>query len=329
MPRILKTLETVALKLTGGSPASDKVIVSDADGNASWQKIVNANVDTSAGIQFSKMETGSPNQIVRANASGVGEFAYLAVDVPIGTVVPYLFPTPPVGFLSCDGSTLSRNDYADLFALANSAGLIGTMFGAGDGSTTFTLPDMQGRTIVGVGTHSDVSALGASDNLAASSRTPKHTHTVPAHDHTVPAHYHGRGTLGVSVSGTVGTTNIDHVHYSGNGQPIATHVGGYSTAPSGSGAATVSGIVNATAGMSANANHSHTFSGSATTSGSIGNTSGSDGDSSLTTSGESLTSDVTTVPYIALNYIIKATYSTLLGDSHAEASEAFTVFMGN
>lgn len=141
MPRFLKTLETVALKLTGGSPASDKVIVSDADGNASWTKIVNANVDTSAGIQFSKMETGSPNQIVRANPSGVGEFAYLAVDVPIGTVIPYLFPSPPVGFLVCDGSSLSRTAYADLFALANNAGVVGTLFGAGDGSTTFTLPD--------------------------------------------------------------------------------------------------------------------------------------------------------------------------------------------
>lgn len=87
------------------------------------------------------METGSPNQIVRADASGIGEFAYLAIDVPIGTVVPYLFPSPPVGFLVCDGSSLSRTAYADLFALANNAGVVGTLFGAGDGSTTFTLPD--------------------------------------------------------------------------------------------------------------------------------------------------------------------------------------------
>ena len=320
MPRILKTLETVALKLTGGSPASDKVIVSDADGNASWQKVVNANVDTSAGIQFSKMETGSPNQIVRANASGVGEFAYLAVDVPIGTVVPYLFPTPPVGFLSCDGSTLSRNDYADLFALANSAGLIGTMFGAGDGSTTFTLPDMQGRTIVGVGTHSDVSALGASDNLVASSRTPKHTHTVPAHDHTVPAHHHSSRASGADINIT---SSGSHSHAPAFGSYFyAAPSGG---AVVGSGSFLPADLVN----NSRTANESHTHANSAF-SGRVGLvTGGANGDAQMTTGSQSLTSDTTTVPYIALNYIIKATYSTLLGDSHAEASEAFTVFMGN
>lgn len=294
MPRFLKTLETVALKLTGGSPASDKVIVSDADGNASWTKIVNANVDTSAGIQFSKMETGSPNQIVRANPSGVGEFAYLAVDVPIGTVIPYLFPSPPVGFLVCDGSSLSRTAYADLFALANNAGMIGTMFGAGDGSTTFTLPDLRGRTPIGSGQGAGLTdrtlgaAGGAETHQLSQSELPQHSHTG---------------------SGNTGTTNTDHTHSTGIGQGFATHVPGTATTQGGSGAPTVTNVVTTTAGMNSNASHSHSF--SFTTS-----NAGSDG------------SHNNMQPWIAVNYIIKATYSTLLGDSHAEASEAFTMFIG-
>jgi microcystin-dependent protein len=311
MPRILKTLETIALKFTGGSPGSGKVITGDGSGNAAWNYVSNTNVDSNAGISVSKLASGSPNQIILAGQTGTPEFGYMAIDVPIGTVVPYMFPNAPVGFLVCDGATLSRTGYADLFSLANASGLIGTVFGAGDGTTTFSLPDMRGRTIVGVGTNADVSTLGASDNLSVASRTPKHTHTVPAH-------YHDRGTLAVAVTGTIGTTNTDHTHNQKNSIGGGAQVGssGVLTAdPNGQNSAST------TSGMNNNNSHSHTFTGSATTSGLVGATGGASGDSTMATA-------TTTVPYIALNYIIKATYSTLLGDSNAEANEAFTVFMG-
>ena len=58
--------------------------------------------------------------------------------VPLGTILPYSAdsPTPPEGFSFCDGTAVSRSLYADLF------GLIGTSYGAGDGETTFNLPDL-------------------------------------------------------------------------------------------------------------------------------------------------------------------------------------------
>lgn len=52
--------------------------------------------------------------------------------------------TPPAGYLEANGATLSRSVYSVLFNAANAAGMIGTSFGVGDGSTTFTLPDMRG-----------------------------------------------------------------------------------------------------------------------------------------------------------------------------------------
>jgi microcystin-dependent protein len=54
--------------------------------------------------------------------------------------------TPSAGWLACDGAAVSRTTYAALFAA------IGTAYGAGDGSTTFNVPDYRGRAPVGVGT---------------------------------------------------------------------------------------------------------------------------------------------------------------------------------
>lgn len=64
-------------------------------------------------------------------------------NVPVGAQLPFGGSTPPEGWLLCDGSAVSRTDYADLFAV------IGTSYGAGDGSTTFNLPDKRGRVSVG------------------------------------------------------------------------------------------------------------------------------------------------------------------------------------
>lgn len=60
-------------------------------------------------------------------------------NVPPGAVVAFARSTPPVGWLNCNGANVGRATYADLFAS------IGIQFGNGDGSTTFTLPDMRGR----------------------------------------------------------------------------------------------------------------------------------------------------------------------------------------
>lgn len=319
MPRILKTLETIALKFTGGTPASGKVITGDGTGNASWNYVSNTNVASNAGIAVSKLEAASPNQVLKGGATGTPEFGHLAIDVPIGTVIPYMFPNSPVGFLVCDGSTVLRSAYPELFQLANSAGLVGTVFGAGDGSTTFALPDMRGRTVVGVGTNSDVNTIGANDGVAVASRTPKHTHTIPAHDHTIPAHYHSSRATGADINIT---SSGSHSHAPNFGSYF--YVSPPGGAVVGSGSFLSADLVN----NSRTAAESHTHTNSAF-SGRVGLvTGGSNGDAQMTSGSQALTSNITTVPYIALNYIIKATYSTLLGDSNAEANEAFTVFMG-
>jgi Phage Tail Collar Domain len=64
--------------------------------------------------------------------------------VPVGGVLVFTGTLVPTGWLMCNGALVSRSTYSALFAI------IGTMFGVGDGSTTFALPSMQ--SMIGVGT---------------------------------------------------------------------------------------------------------------------------------------------------------------------------------
>ena len=61
------------------------------------------------------------------------------IGVPVGTIEYFAMPVPPAGYLKCDGAAVGRETYPELYAA------IGTTFGAGDGSTTFNLPDLIGR----------------------------------------------------------------------------------------------------------------------------------------------------------------------------------------
>ena len=57
----------------------------------------------------------------------------------VGAIKPWTKATAPDGYLLCDGAAVSRSTYADLF------GIISTTYGSGDGSTTFNVPNLQGK----------------------------------------------------------------------------------------------------------------------------------------------------------------------------------------
>lgn len=79
-----------------------------------------------------------------------------AAYVQTGVIIPFAGTSVPTGYLLCNGAAVSRTDYANLFAA------IGTLYGAGDGSTTFNLPDARDRVLQGAsGTHSAGSYIAA------------------------------------------------------------------------------------------------------------------------------------------------------------------------
>lgn len=86
----------------------------------------------------------------------------------------------PTGWLLCNGAAVSRTDYAALFDV------IGTTYGAGDGSTTFNLPDLRGRVPVGAGTGTASDAT----SHALGQTSGAETHTLTSGQSGVPAHKH-------------------------------------------------------------------------------------------------------------------------------------------
>jgi microcystin-dependent protein len=80
-----------------------------------------------------------------------------SVAIPVGAVMAFAQPTPPTGWLACNGQSVPRSGaggYPNLFAA------IGTTYGS-DNSTTFKLPDLRGYFVRGSGTNGDGTASGA------------------------------------------------------------------------------------------------------------------------------------------------------------------------
>jgi microcystin-dependent protein len=106
-------------------------------------------------------------------------FEYVA---PTGSIIIWSTNTPPSNWLLCNGATVSRTTYATLFSV------IGTTYGAGDGSTTFVLPNLMGRVPVGRDSNQTefdtlAETSGAKTVTLAITNLPAHTHSI---DHNHP-----------------------------------------------------------------------------------------------------------------------------------------------
>lgn len=138
---------------------------------------------------------------------------------PVGAVMDYAGSSAPSGWLLCYGQNISRTTYAALFTA------IGVTYGVGDGSTTFTLPDLRGRVVAGKDDMGGSSANrltdqtggldgdtlgdtgGSETHTLTTAQMPEHTHTGTtssdgAHTHTVTAV--GSTSVAASSGGTTG-----------------------------------------------------------------------------------------------------------------------------
>ena len=168
------------------SPAGD----TDPPSNAFWTE------DQIAGINDVITGGSSPGSTVVLQTGDVKFFA--GPEASLAT-----------GWLSCTGAPVSRSTFSDLFAM------IGTTWGAGDGTTTFNLPDLRGRAPVGADAMGGAAAnvltstsIGTSATLgvrAGSQQAPAHTHTTtvvdPGHTHTLNVIIGETGTNALSPEG--------------------------------------------------------------------------------------------------------------------------------
>lgn len=89
----------------------------------------------------------------------------------IGTIRAFAGNHIPEGWLPCDGRALSRNEYTTLFQL------MGTTWGSGDGVSTFNLPDLRGRVLVGSGAEYELAQNGGEKEIVLTeAQMPKHQH---------------------------------------------------------------------------------------------------------------------------------------------------------
>lgn len=156
--------------------------------------ILNAKIQASAIMSFGS-DTNLPSGAIRYNTTdnllerwNGTSWIPIFPGIQAGTIQPLGHSgAADTGFLLCNGAAISRTTYSVLFAK------IGTLWGAGDGSTTFNVPLFDGYSLIGAkSSESDIDTVGKkTGSFNHTHSTPNHTHTVPAHEHTVPAHLHG------------------------------------------------------------------------------------------------------------------------------------------
>lgn len=139
----------------------------------------------------------------------------------IGLIFPFITALPPTNCIECDGSTYNRVDYPDLYATLDGAFIVD--------ADTFRVPDLRGRSVIGAGTGSGLSARAVNDSGGEESHTLV-VGEMPSHSHTDLGHTHAEGTAAPNLT-TIGpgapeATAIPSVGVTGIGSANLTSTGG-------------------------------------------------------------------------------------------------------
>ena len=139
----------------------------------------------------------------------------VANAIPAGSVTAFAGSSAPSGYLVCDGSAVNRSTYPDLFSA------IGTMYGAGDGSTTFNLPNYSGQFLRGVDNGAGIDPDAATrtdrgDGTTGDAVGTIQSNEILAHSHTVNPPSTNTSTDGAhthTVDPPVTNTSTDGAHF--------------------------------------------------------------------------------------------------------------------
>lgn len=156
-----------------------------------------------------------------AGAGAAEEVPFTALAVPSGSILSYApSGSVPTGYLSCNGQAVSRTTFANLF------GLIGTTYGAGDGSLTFNVPDLRGRVVAGMDIMDGSTNAGriGSVTLGAGLGTASNSTTTSVGITSTGTNNFNFGSVGVTTTGFYAGGSVTNVNAAGPVPTISTDV---------------------------------------------------------------------------------------------------------
>lgn len=216
MHRIDSSTATADHKFTLGDPANQvpaTVITADImnafqeelvqvvdDAGASLNKADNTQVSTAITTRINAA-INALNSALTNTINGVNSALSSSINqhAPSGTIITYAGNTAPDGWLECDGSLVNRATRSALF------NAIGTIYGEGDGSTTFALPDLRGQFVRGWDHGKGIDTdrqFGSSQTDANKSHNHGGTTGNDSPDHTHSSHTTASGAMGTQSTGT-------------------------------------------------------------------------------------------------------------------------------
>jgi microcystin-dependent protein len=190
-------------------------------------------------LEFSPTEVtidGEPLTTVLTNfqnsldslTSIIGGDTASSLDMPLGTILPFASESVPTGWMLCDGREIAIEEYQGLYDL------IGTTYGAGDSAfwaqvffpaTTFNIPDLRGRTIIGAndmgGEQSDILAIhqAAIGQVGGEEMHQLTEAEMPSHSHDFPRTLGSASLTTGPSSGSTSTSTSWQTNTAGGDQP--------------------------------------------------------------------------------------------------------------
>ena len=131
--------------------------------------------------------------------------------IPTATIVPWSDSSIPSGFLECNGAAVSRSTYSALFAI------IGTTYGAGDGASTFNVPDLQDNVAVGKSGTKALASTGGANTVQSTGNVGGSTANATLSTAQLASHSHPGGVSNAGSTSPNPNPGVDKVTVTNTG----------------------------------------------------------------------------------------------------------------
>ena len=191
---------------SGRTPITAALLTRIEDGLSSVSSLVDTLLE-----RINAVKSTADGNAVKVKEHTTALQAASAALAPIGAVVPFWGLQEPAGWLLCKGQAVSRATYKELFDV------IGTRSGAGNGSTTFNVPDLRESLIYGVGdsgsfTQTMGAAVGEKTHTLTLAEMPSHSHPLSTNNQAHSFAWGASGTVHLPVSAVGGAATGNQLY---------------------------------------------------------------------------------------------------------------------